>query len=427
MQRALSVNIKNEYSFLYFFSCVLFVTSFIFNTPSEIMAGMIKIFVSPANLITDYFELANVGSTFMNAALMTMMSIVLLQIKNVKLNGAYIAAILTVAGFSLFGKNLYNSIPIILGVYLYAKLLRIDFEKCLQLALFASALGPLVSEITFNLNLPLQFGLPLGISMGVLIGLVLTPLANHVKQIHQGYNLYNVGFTAGLVGTGLISILRKFNLEFQTVNLVSEGNNKQVTILLAILLIVMVLWGIAINNWSMKGYGKLLNNLSISDRDYMEHYGLGITLINMSLVGFIATAYVLLVGGELNGPVLGGVLTVMGFGANGKHPKNIIPIMFGVFIMSWLSSTNYSSTSILLAALFGTTLAPISQTYGPLVGILAGGMHVSLVVNTSYLHGGMNLYNNGFSGGFVAAMLIPLLDAVNTYRKNNLKNHNKVS
>lgn len=427
MQRALSVHIKNEYSFLYFFSCVLFVTSFIFNTPSEIMAGMIKIFVSPANLITDYFELANVGSTFMNSALMTLMSIILLQFKSVKLNGAYIAAVLTVAGFSLFGKNLYNSIPIVLGVYLYAKLLRIDFEKSLQLALFGTALGPLVSEITFNLNLPLQFGLPLGILMGVVIGLVLTPLANHVKQFHQGYNLYNVGFTAGLVGTGLISILRKFNLEFQTVNLVSEGNNKQVTILLAILLIVMVLWGIAINNWSMKGYGKLLNNLSISDRDYMEHYGLGITLINMSLVGFIATAYVLLVGGELNGPVLGGVLTVMGFGANGKHPKNIIPIMFGVFIMSWLSSTNYSSTSILLAALFGTTLAPISQTYGPLVGILAGGMHVSLVVNTSYLHGGMNLYNNGFSGGFVAAMLIPLLDTVNTYRKNNLKNHNKVS
>jgi hypothetical protein len=38
-------------------------------------------------------------------------------------------------------------------------------------------------------------------------------------------------------------------------------------------------------------------------------------------------------------------------------------------------------------------------------------MHMAITPNTSYLHGGLNLYNNGFAGGFVAAVLAPLLQA----------------
>ena len=36
---------------------------------------------------------------------------------------------------------------------------------------------------------------------------------------------------------------------------------------------------------------------------------------------------------------------------------------------------------------------------------------MSLASNTGYLHGWMNLYNNGFTGGFVAAILVPLFNA----------------
>ncbi|HNZ54374.1 MAG TPA: DUF1576 domain-containing protein, partial [bacterium] len=50
--------------------------------------------------------------------------------------------------------------------------------------------------------------------------------------------------------------------------------------------------------------------------------------------------------------------------------------------------------------------------YGPLAGIAAGFFHLSIVMNVIALHGGINLYNNGFSGGFVAAFLVPLIDAL---------------
>ena len=39
-------------------------------------------------------------------------------------------------------------------------------------------------------------------------------------------------------------------------------------------------------------------------------------------------------------------------------------------------------------------------------------MHMIMVMNTGYLHGGMNLYNNGFAGGIVAAILVTFVNAL---------------
>ena len=62
--------------------------------------------------------------------------------------------------------------------------------------------------------------------------------------------------------------------------------------------------------------------------------GFGPTLANMGLTGFVGVIYVLAIGGDLNGPVIGAILTIVGFSAYGKHPRNIVPIMLGVFIGS---------------------------------------------------------------------------------------------
>jgi hypothetical protein len=106
------------------------------------------------------------------------------------------------------------------------------------------------------------------------------------------------------------------------------------------------------------------------------------------------------------------MLTVVGFSAYGKHLKNSIPIFAGVFLASLIQVWETDTTAVILAGLFGTTLAPIAGHYGPLAGIAAGFFHLSIVMNVIALHGGINLYNNGFSGGFVAAFLVPLIDAL---------------
>ena len=111
--------------------------------------------------------------------------------------------------------------------------------------------------------------------------------------------------------------------------------------------------------------------------DFIALAGFGPTLANMGLTGAIGTLYVLLIGGDLNGPVIGAILTIVGFAAFGKHPRNIVPIMLGVFIGSLAKPWNAADPSILLAALFGTTLAPIAGRFGWHWGIVAGIVHSS--------------------------------------------------
>jgi hypothetical protein len=44
--------------------------------------------------------------------------------------------------------------------------------------------------------------------------------------------------------------------------------------------------------------------------------------------------------------------------------------------------------------------------------VAAGFINSSVALNSGVLHGGMNLYNTGFSVGIVAAFLVPLMDSL---------------
>lgn len=55
--------------------------------------------------------------------------------------------------------------------------------------------------------------------------------------------------------------------------------------------------------------------------DFIANSGIGATLINIGLVGLMLSSYVLLVGGQLNGPVIGAILSAVGFSAFGCHLK----------------------------------------------------------------------------------------------------------
>lgn len=401
-----------KYAFLLSFAIVLLVLAFVFESPAELLKGSYIILSSPANLLTDYFALAGVGSALLNASVMTFLSVGLIALSRTKIKGAHIAAVFTVTGFSLFGKNLYNSLPIILGVWCYGRLIRSSFRHQLLPALFGTALGPLVSEISFNLNLPPPAGIALGIGAGFVTGFVLPVLAVYFLRFHQGFNLYNVGFTCGIIGTFFVGVLRSFGVEVDAVSVLSGGNNPVFIPVLYPMFLLMFIFGLACNRWSFRGLGRIVGSSGRLATDFLTAPGFGAALINMSFLGVIAASYVLLVGGELNGPVIGGIFTVVGFGAFGKHVKNVIPVLLGIFLVGLFNQHALMSTPALLAALFGTTLAPVSGYYGPAAGVIAGALHMTMTMNISYLHAGMNLYNNGFSGGFVAAALVPLLNEI---------------
>ncbi len=392
---------------------ILFIAlAFVFDRPADIWHGVTVILTSRANLLTDYIQLANAGATLVNVGVMTLFSISIIRLNRLPVSGSIVAGIFTMVGFSFFGKNLYNTLPLILGVYLYAKAIRQPFGEYVLHCMFGTALSPLVSELSFNMKLPVPFGVLLGVASGLLAGFVLVPLSIRFLRFHKGYNLYNIGFTAGIIGMFFMAVLRGFGVEVTAVSILSSGRNLPFSLILSGIFLCLLLMGLRVNHWKLKGFRRLFQLPGVLATDFLAISGFGVTLINMALLGMLSVAYVLILGGELNGPVIGGIFTVVGFAAYGKHLKNVLPVMVGVTLANLFNIHSSSASFTIIAALFGTTLAPIAGEYGVTSGILAGFLHMSLVTNVSFLHAGMNLYNNGFSGGFVAALLGPLCDAV---------------
>jgi hypothetical protein len=108
--------------------------------------------------------------------------------------------------------------------------------------------------------------------------------------------------------------------------------------------------------------------------------------------------------------VIGGILTVIGFGAFGKSPRNTWAPVLGVIVATLLYSRGLTSPGPLLAIYFVTTLAPVAGEFGPVIGFIAGFIHLSMVLHTGGWHGGMNLYNNGFAGGITATLIIAVIE-----------------
>ncbi len=372
----------------------------------ELGQGLINIFKSPGQLITDYMVLGGIGPSLVNAALVGLIGCLVLILNKVPFRGASVAAVFTMFAFGMFGKNVWSVCPILFGVFLYGKISGSKMVTNIYPALFGTALAPLVTQAAFGFG----WGVLGGIIIGIIAGLLLSPIASHVLKFHEGYNLYNVGYTAGFVGFLIINILRAFNYESEIVLIWGQDFNGFLRIFVIITFLSMILLGFLIGRNRLKDFKKILSHPGTLVTDFTNIGGFGNTLINMGGVGLIGVIYIELIGGDYNGASLAGLFTMVGFGAFGKHILNVVPIMFGVWLASIFSVYEPTSPGPLLAALFGTALAPIAGKFGPIIGVLAGGVHLFIVSKIGFLHGGLNLYNNGFAAGFVAALFIAIIN-----------------
>lgn len=411
-EHAINVEDGTKYIIILTYALIIWSSSVYFNSVKEIIDGMRRIVIAPGILVSDYIAIGNIGAAIFNCGILMIVCIIIAKINNISMNGSTIAAIFTVGAFALFGKNIYNIWSIFLGTYLYSVARGEKFDKYIFVAFYGTALGPLVSQISFGLEFPIIQGIILGNIAGIVAGFIMPPLSLHFSKFHQGFNLYNMGFTAGITGTLFMAFIRGYGKNNTPASILAEGYNNTFTIYLSIIFVSMIIIGYVFNGMSFKGYNKLLGQSGVAGSDFVKSEGFGLSFINMGFLGFMSTAYVLLVKGQLNGPTIGGIITIVGFGAFGKHVKNVWPIFAGVLLASATQVYGVNAMGSLLAALFGTTLAPIAGRYGWKIGILAGFMHMTLVMNTGVLHGGMNLYNNGFAGGLVAAALVPIVDAL---------------
>ena len=400
----------------YAFSLILF--GFWINTPQEIALGLQKIITSPDTLITDYIGVGGLGATLVNSGTLTLIVLFNFYRLNLAPTGLMIACLFIVTGFAFFGKNLFNIWFIVAGVFLYGKYHHKPFKDLAYTAFFGTALAPVVTEIIFSTDSVFWIRVPLGIAISLAIGFILPPVAVNLLKVHQGFNLYNMGFTAGIVGTIVVSLLTSYGIVPAPQMIWTRDNNLILGSYLGLMFLSMLIVGIRLTNHPLEKIRRIWVSSGQLVTDFVVMEGFGASLINMGINGLIATLYILVVKGELNGPTMGGILTIVGFSAFGKHPRNVIPILIGVYLGTLGKHWNANDPSLQLAALFGTTLAPIAGKYGWCWGIIAGFIHSSAAQSVGVLHGGLNLYNNGFAAGIVAATLVPIIQSFEKIRQN---------
>ncbi|HFI0462871.1 TPA: DUF1576 domain-containing protein [Streptococcus suis] len=363
-------------------------------------------------LTQDTFYIAGPAVAFFNAASLFFFYFIISRHHiTVEVNGMQTAAVFLSIGHSFFGLHLVNALPIFLGIYLYSVWTHQSFKRFLNLSIFATGIGPLVS-LLLSLDLPLTTRLILLVVVGTFTGFIMPPLAEHFLKFHQGFSLYNIGFTTGMVAMFCKLLLPYFQVHLDRHYYVSSQYHNLIMAYLMTTVSIFFLLALPIKKSYFTDLFSLNKRTGLLPDDFFVKFDNATVWLNMAINVSVYTLILYLLNVQFSGPVLGGLFSILGFSAFGKHLRNSLPLSAGVMIAASLQGLDISSTGVIIPFLFATSLAPVAGYYGIFAGLVAGFIHFNLTGVTLDLHQGMTLYNNGFSSGFVAAFLVPIFETI---------------
>ena len=383
---------------------------------TDMLGGLWRIITRPSLLTKDYFfvEIGSVSGAFLNVALVGAVCCLMMYLPGAVVGGGTVAAYMLTVGFSFFGINILNILPIILGTAVYSLLKRQSFAKNINFAMFSTALAPLASEMLFRypgteVRSVTLLGAVLALVIGV-VGVCMPALCAHAQFFHKGYDLYNAGPAAGFLCFMIFATLYKtLGVEAPAIAAtLGEGSPVLCNVFALVCFVLCIAFGLALNG-GFKGYGKLLLDPG-HKVDFAAKHGIGPCVINFGVYGLFILAYYNLIGAKFTGPTFGVVWCMLAFCAAGATPLNVLPIMVGYFLGSLFGVNALNAQAIVVGLCFASGLAPVSGKYGPIAGVVAGLMHYCLVTSVPAIHGGFNLYNGGFTSGIVAFVLVPVLE-----------------
>ena len=404
----------------------------IIDGPAEVILGLSEILLSSARVTTDFTAVGGLGATLWSVSLVILMQLILLFIWDSRLSNRTASGILFTAGFAFHDTNVMNAFPIMLGVYLYSRIRKIPYNDLFFVASMSTSMGPLISTLFYdrmiwsegsvmpwlnwirNTEVP-SFGISyilhglcfilFGLFLGFLIGAILPLLAEATAKFHRGYTLYNVGFAAGIYSMIAFFLLRGWGLDFGKEAILGDIPRLHAMLTFIPVYLAFIILGLLQLKGKFSDYFALLKSSGVGV-DFEEEYGMGATLFNMGIMGFSATLFLCFVTYTFNGPVLGSLLSMVAFSAIGQHPGNCWPIVLACVL------TQHFRVGLgggaMAAVFFSTNMAPFAGEFGILAGLMAGYLHAILVGQVLNLHAGLNLYNNGFSSGFVVVILYPI-------------------
>jgi hypothetical protein len=385
---------------------ILFVITFAIDSLENILSGFVRILISPSILVSDYLLIGGLAATLLNVSLTVILNLYLVKRIGLKMTGPIFACILTIAGFAFFGKNLFNAIPMYIGIYLYSRATKTEMKNYVLVLLLSSGIAPIVSYLMFGVGLKLYFGIPLGIIVGMLVGFILPAFNAHAIKFHQGYNLYNTGFSMGVISMMLTAMIQVF-VPIQRQSAVNNAYHMPLLLATIMISLILIIVAFLVDKDVHMKYPLILKKSGRLITDFVAVAGREATMLNIGIMGLLSALLVVGLNIKINGPVMGAILTVVGFAAFGKHPLNSIPVVVGAILAVWLTPLEMGLGPI-LAIFFVTGLAPLSGEFGPIAGLIAGFVHLLITPLALSFQGGFDLYNNGFAAGFVAAVLSSL-------------------
>jgi len=401
--------ISADYCIILCLCAALVALALVFDTPDQILRGYWRINTSRSVLVTDYIALGGMGAALINAAVSGFLFLFLLIYNRREADGAIIAALWTTIGFSLFGKNIFNMLPILVGVWLYSRFTKTKFSTLFVQAMLSSTIAPLVSEIAFlNEAFSLQ-NMLVAYGVGMFVGFIFPVVSAAVMRMNHGYCLYNSGIAGGFIATFCVGLLRSLGIEILPERIWDTSHTLMLSAVAYAIALLLIGYGL-FRDKPAAAFKKLwlMFKEAKEDNDYLVKYG-GACYINMGAMCIMATTAMLFLRIPINGPVLGGIFTVTGFSAYGKNLKNTAPILLGSIMATGLNYLEQTAPSNSLAMLFSTGLAPIAGKFGWHWGMVVGFLHVSIAIFIGQLNGGLNLYNNGFAESFITITIVPLI------------------
>lgn len=375
-------------------------------------AGFWHILRSPSLLLTDYTLVGGLGPALVNAGLLGCITSAILWLIRMEHSGYLLLCGLMVPAFGLCGKNVLNVWPHILGVVLFCRVTGKPLRDLGPVMLLGTCLAPLFSHLAFGFGFG-GAGLVGGAVAGTVAGFLLASISSHVLTLHQGFSLYNVGTAAGFLGIIASTLMRGFGLKTTPVYLYATESSELLHGILMVMLAGLALLGIALSRRGEKtlaeGLKAILAETGRLPSNFVEVGGLGPAFFNMALVGSCGLAYLDFVGGPVNGPTFAAITAMTAFGGLGKHPRNILPPIVGLYLICLPKIWSPGDPGPVIAALYSGTVAPFCGRFGPIAGLAAGMLHLPLAMHLGEIHGWLNLYNNGFAGGIGMIFFVGVL------------------
>ena len=426
-------------------------------TLATLPQDFIRILTTPGPLVTDYFMIGSMPATFLNAGLCGLTMACFMYFLPGPSHVNTLAGYFLVIAHCFYGLNFLNMLPCFFAPFLYLKIRNLDFNGNLHVCMFATCFSPFVSELLFRYTQGDQYvpgevsltfrGILLTLGFLLLIAVIAPAVLPGVKAWHKGYNLYNGGLAYGLLGFLMFNFLyRTMGIDaperIEIPNAVYDSYGRSyglfANLFFILLFLICIVAGWILNGRTSKGLGVLFRDTGYQS-NFAKKYGMPICLMNTGLYGLLFLFYINVAGfftegAGFTGPTVGIIFAALTFTAMGQHVSNVWPIFLGYPLLEVIAmlfnlliggyrTWTISTQAYLNSVAFATGLCPLVGRYGVRAGLAAGALCASLCTATSALHGGLMLYNGGFTTGIVALILIPVLEHYAVEKRDKMKQY----